>query len=331
VYWQTRHLVPQFATDTTLYDVIGLTSSTVVGTRQIAGFQDDFDIQTVVITPPSGIPAAPTLEALVVGDRVALSWTPAVGAGAETFVVRGAVAGGPMADVFELRGHLRTWTSPPLAPGSYEVEIAAANGAGRTPASNRRSFSIGVSAAPAAPIDVAAMVVDDRVAISWAPAPDGPAHSGFLIEVAPEGSSAFQAVARSDIPSFVATRVPTGSWQVRVRAVTTGGASNPSDPITVTTAPCLEPPGTPQLPWALWTPPAVTLHWSPPMSGSVEDYVIEVGSAVGRADLGRVVVPSTQLSHTKDVAAPAAAYVRVRARNACGESAPSTEVPIVLY
>jgi hypothetical protein len=209
------------------------------------------------------------------------------------------------------------------------VELVAANGAGRSGASNRRSFSIGLGGTPAPPTNLMANVADDRVALSWTPASTEPAAGGFVIEAA-SGAGAFAPVARSDAPSFVATRVPAGSWQVRVRATTAGGVSQPSDVVTVTTAPCSAPPGAPQLPWGLWTPPAVTLRWSPPSSGSVEDYVIEVGTASGRSDLGRLVVPGTRVAHTEQVSS-LAAFARVRARNACGESAPSVEVPIILY
>jgi hypothetical protein len=245
--------------------------------------------QAVLVTQPSGVPTAPTLDAAVVGDRVALSWTPAIGGGIASFVVRGAVAGSSVMDVLTLPGHLRTWASPPLPPGSYQVELVAANGAGRSGASNRRSFSIGLGGTPGPPTNLVANVADDRVALSWTPASTEPAAGGFIIEAA-SGAGAFAAVARSDSPSFVATRVPAGSWQVRVRATTAGGVSRPSDVVTVTTAPCTAPPAPPQLPWALWTPPAVTLRWSPPPSGSVDDYVIEVGTASGRSDLGRLVV-----------------------------------------
>ena len=196
----------------------------------------------VVITQPSGVPAAPALEARVVGDRVALSWTPANGAGIGSFVVRGGLAGSLVTDVVELPAHLRAWTSPPLPPGSYHVEIVAANDAGRSVSSNRRSFSIGVGAPPEAPINLVATVTDNRVAVSWAPAPSGPAPAAFVIEAAAEGASSFEAVAHSDIPSFVATRVPAGSWQVRVRAATTGGRSEPSDVVSVMTARCAAPP-----------------------------------------------------------------------------------------
>ena len=286
--------------------------------------------QTVLITQPSGVPTAPALEAAIAGDRVALSWAPAIGAGITGFVLRGAIAGSAISDVLMLPAHLRTWTSPALPPGSYEVELVAANGAGRSAASNRRAFSIGVAVTPEPPSGLTASVADDRVALSWTPAATSPAPAGFVVEAAANGGAAFSPVARTDGPSFVTTRVPTGTWQVRVRSATAGGVSEPSAVISVTTAPCVAPPGPPQAAWAVWTPPSVSVRWSPPSTGSVEEYVIEVGSASGRADLGRLVVPSMRVTHTEQVSA-LAAFVRVRARNACGESAPSAEIPIVVY
>jgi hypothetical protein len=286
--------------------------------------------QAVLITQPSGLPAEPALEAAVSGDRVALSWTPAIGAGITAFIVRGAIAGGAVTDVLQLPASLRGWTSPPLPPGSYEVELVAANGAGRSPSSNRRAFSIGVAETPEPPSGLTASVADDRVALSWTPASTSPAPAGFVVEAAANGSPAFAPVARTDVPSLVATRVPAGTWDVRVRSATAGAVSEPSAAISVTTAPCTAAPAPPQEPWALWTPPAVSVRWSPPPTGAVEEYVIEVGSASGRADLGQLIVPSTRVTHTEQVSS-LVAFVRVRARNVCGLSAPSAEIPIVVF
>jgi hypothetical protein len=286
--------------------------------------------QTVLITQPSGVPAAPVLEAAVSGNRVALSWMPAIGAGITAFIVRGAIAGGTVTDVLQLPAALRGWTSPSLPPGSYQVELLAANGAGRSPPSNRRAFSIGAPETPEPPSGLTASVADDRVGLSWTPASTSPAPAGFIVEASASGSPAFAPVARVDGPSFVATRVPAGTWDVRVRSATAGGVSEPSAAISVTTAPCMAAPGPPQAPWALWTAPAVSVRWSAPSTGSVEDYVIEVGSASGRADLAQLIVPSVRLTHTEQVSA-LVAFVRVRARNACGTGVPSGEVAVVIY
>lgn len=285
-------------------------------------------VTSVRVTQPAGVPAPPRLDVSAAGRRITLAWTPAVGAGITSFVVRGAIAGHPIVDVIALPGDVRSWTSPPLSAGAYEVALVATNGAGRSAMSNPQRVSIGEPSAPHPPTGLTATVVDDRVALAWTPAPDGPAPSGFAIEAAVPGGAFFH-VSRTDLPRFVATRVPAGTWAVRVRALTAGGLSGPSDILHVTTAPCSAPPGAPQSLWAVWTPPSVSLTWSPPSSGAAEQYEIEIGTTSGAADLGRLVVPGTRLAHTEGVSM-ATAFVRLRAYNACGESAPSSEVLIVV-
>ncbi len=69
--------------------------------------------------------------------------------------------------------------------------------------------------------------------------------------------------------------------------------------------------------------------WSAPTTGgSLNDYLLEAGSAPGAADLGTVPVPASSTSFS--ATAPAGTYyVRVRARNACG-GAVSNEVVVTL-
>jgi hypothetical protein len=68
----------------------------------------------------------------------------------------------------------------------------------------------------------------------------------------------------------------------------------------------------------------VTLQWS--ASSDATDYIVEAGSASGIADLYRASVGATP---SLTVTAPPGRYfVRVRARNANGESAPSNEVVV---
>jgi len=281
----------------------------------------------VTITQPAGVPAAPTLEAAVEGDRVRLTWIPGFGSGITSFQIRGAVLGSPTTPVASVGASLRTWTSPPLGPGSYALEIAAANDGGLGPVSNLVTFSIGVVSRPEAPIGFAAIVVDNRVAFAWQPGATGPAPSGYIVEAAAEGAATFAEVARTSGASLVVARAPIGNWQARVRAITAGGAGLSSAPVSFTTSTCTLPPAPPQQPWSLWTPPAFTVQWASPLAGSVDDYVLEIGSTSGGADLGRIVVPGDRLSVTQAVAS-IRAFVRIRARNACGESAPSAEVVV---
>lgn len=286
---------------------------------------------TVRLTQAAEVPAPPVLRATVDGTRVQLSWDPSPGAGITAFEIRGAQAGTAPAAVTTVASSHREWTSPPLGPGSYVVQVVAGNRLGVGPPSNDVRFSIGVTTLPDAPELLQAVVVDDEVTLSWAPAATGPAPSGYVVEAAPPGVAAFVTVARLLEPRLRVGRAPVGPWQMRVRAVTAGGAGPPSGPVVVAPTACTAPPGPPGTPWPLLTYPSFTLRWSAPLVGSVDEYVIEVGSVTGASDIGRVRVGDGQTSVTLPQANPnRRAFARIRARNACGEGAPSGEVVVVL-
>jgi hypothetical protein len=68
----------------------------------------------------------------------------------------------------------------------------------------------------------------------------------------------------------------------------------------------------------------VTLAWTPPVTGSAPvSYVVEVGSAPGLANL--VVAPTGAVTAVGTPAPAGTYFVRVRAQNSCGASAPSEE------
>jgi hypothetical protein len=284
---------------------------------------------SIRITQAADRPAAPVLRGAVEGNRIHLRWDPSPGAGITAFEIRGAAFGG--SDSAEVVASTRRdWLSPPLGPGSYAVRIAAGNYLGLGPSSNEVRFSIGVTTAPDPPTGLAAAVVDDQVTLTWHAATTAPAPSGYVIEAAAAGTSAFAAVARTTDERLFATRVAAGPWQVRVRAVTGGGASAPTDPVTIATSQCSAPPEPPRALWTLRTYPAFTLTWAPPATGSVEQYVIEAGSIEGSANLGRVVLGGDQTAITLPTTDPnSPGFARIRARNACGESPATSDVVIL--
>jgi hypothetical protein len=91
----------------------------------------------------------------------------------------------------------------------------------------------------------------------------------------------------------------------------------------------LEAPGTPFALMATVSGRNVGLSWMEPVSGGqVESYAIEVGSAPGQSNIGTMSTTSTSVLVTD---APSGTfYVRVRALNDAGTSAPSTEVRVVV-
>lgn len=74
---------------------------------------------------------------------------------------------------------------------------------------------------------------------------------------------------------------------------------------------------------------SVSLSWTPPATGGVAFYTLEVGNQPGASNLGSFTLPSTQTSIVAD--APAGQYyVRVRARSACNSSVPTTEAHLIV-
>lgn len=284
----------------------------------------------VRIEQPAMVPGAPTLEIERLQDgRVSLTWTPAPGGGVTAWVIRGATSGGTLVHVATVEASGRTWTSPPLPSGSFDLEVVAVNNAGLSPASNRVRFSVGVTELPAQPAGLLATVADNSVSLEWTAASAGPAPEAYVLEAAGFGSPTFVPVATTTMPWLVVPDAPIGTWSVRVRARTAGGLGEPSAPITFTTAACTSAPSQPIDVWAVSTLGTATVRWSPPSGSAVRDYIIEVGSALGASDLAQIVVGG----HVRDVTAPVvggpvAAVAQVRARNACGTGPPSAPVAI---
>jgi hypothetical protein len=123
--------------------------------------------------------------------------------------------------------------------------------------------------------------------------------------------------------------LPDGNYFWRVIAVNLAGSSGPSvEAQFVVGSPCI----TPSAPRAFIfgvTGQTVTLAWTPPATGSGPvNYIVEAGSAPGFANL--LVAPVGALTAVGTPAPPGTYFVRVRAQNGCGTSAPSNEQSITV-
>src|SRR5205823_4513755 len=89
-------------------------------------------------------------------------------------------------------------------------------------------------------------------------------------------------------------------------------------------------PGPPMLAPATISGNTVTLNWTPAAGDAATSYVLEAGSASGRSDLANADTRSQQPTLTATEVPPGTYFVRVRARNASGTSAPSNEISVVV-
>lgn len=176
-----------------------------------------------------------------------------------------------------------------------------------------------------APTTLDATVVDNAVRLTWIASE--PAVGSYTIEAGSTAGAADMLAqdTGSSLPTFEAV-APSGTYFVRVRAsgAAPGAQTAPTNEIALRVG-CMVPPSSPTRLSALVAGPTVTLSWEAPAFVPAVRYVLEAGSTAGLTNLARLVLPAAQTTFATD--APAGTYfVRVRAENACGASAPSSEV-----
>jgi 5-hydroxyisourate hydrolase-like protein (transthyretin family) len=130
--------------------------------------------------------------------------------------------------------------------------------------------------------------------------------------------------------SFTIPNVPPGRFYVRVRAVNSSGSSPPSNEVTLSMSTVgVALPEAPTSVQAFMQDGLLTMTWlQPQRGGPATGYIVEAGSATGLTNIGSVSVPGRSLTFAG--VPPGFYFLRVRATNAGGVSAPSAEVMIVV-
>lgn len=194
--------------------------------------------------------------------------------------------------------------------------------------SGRRLHNLAVFAGgrPGPPTTLRARVTGTVASLSWA-APGGTAPEAFVVE-------AGTASGASNVGRFVvggtavAGALGPGTYFVRVRAILGGVEGQPSSEVVLTVPSTAVAPAAPQNLSAAVGGGLVRLFWTA-SPGNAESYVIEAGLSPGQSNLA--VLDTTTLDTAFSAAvAPGTYYVRLRARNTFGTSAPSNEVTIVV-
>jgi hypothetical protein len=302
------------------------TTATRSATITIAG------AQVMVTQEPNTVPGEPTgLSAVVDKPVVRLSWQPPASGDVHRYLIE--VAANPHftgETVLQTRDAGTTYELPGLPPNNYWARVSATNDLGTGPASTAIAFAVlpDVPTAPGRPLDLRWQLAGTRLSLSWH-AGTGGAVSTYVVEAGiGTGRTDLALPTGSPSPGFVYDGVPPGVYFVRVRAVGAGGTSPPSNEVAIFVG-VPPPPAPPTNLSAAVAGSQVTLHWaqgSLDMTGTPTHFVVEAGSAPNATDYGAQPVAAAGV--VVGGVPPGVYYVRVRAANASGWSAPSNEIVV---
>ena len=195
-----------------------------------------------------------------------------------------------------------------------------------------RAIQLSVTATPAAPdapTTLSAAVSGLTLNLTWTAATTGSTPVTFSVEVgnAPGAAQLLQGTAATSI----AVVLPTGgTYYARVRAVNTYGTSVASPEVSVTVATPNPKPGAPQTLNASFSGRSVGITWGAPLTGDpVTNYILEVGSAPGLANI--LVVPVGATTGFATAGVPDGTFwIRVRGSNAAGTGPASADLALVM-
>jgi hypothetical protein len=284
------------------------------------------------------LPRPPTeLSIKRLRTTITLAWSAAsIGPAPTSFVFQAGSASG-LSDVanVDTESPLSTLTATGVPPGRYFVRILARNVSGTSAPSRELVVTVPdtCSVAPGPPTGLTAVVNGTTVMLTWQPPGGGCPVISYTIEAGSAlGSSNLATLSTGNAAnSLTVTNVASGTYFVRVRAASAGGTSASSNEVQLTVLPaaCTAPPGPPTDFAARVTGTSVVLSWRAG-AGFPSSYVVEVGLSPGISDL---VVSDTGSAATSLVANGVALgtyYVRIRSRNLCGASLPSSEAIVVV-
>jgi len=274
---------------------------------------------------PGNPPGAPTLAATSFGNTVSIAWTPDAAAGVPSSytLYAGNAPGVYNLAAIPLRG--TTTFSATVPTGLYYLSVVARNGYGTSALSNEVAVQAGCVAPPPAPTGLGFTKFGGAVSIAWNAASTA---IGYQLEAGTvAGTANLGAIPLGNVTRFT-TAAPLGVYYVRVRAANACGAGPASSEIAVNLDGSTPLPQTPTGLVASVTGRTVTFGWNPAVAGGLASgYQIEAGVTPG----GVIAVLPTGATTLSVANAPSGTfYVRVRAVNATGASAPTADITVAI-
>jgi predicted phage tail protein len=267
------------------------------------------------------------LMSVVSGNAVMLQWIgPTSGDPAGSYGVEAGSSSG-LVDLanFDTGSNAQSLTVTGVPSGVYFVRVRAKNLSGISGPSNEIIVIVAgtgpCGTAPNPPTAFAASAIGTLVSLTWTAPSGGCSPTSYVIEAGSASTLANLTILNtgSTATSFSASGVAGGTYYVRVRAANANGQSAPTNETAFTVA--CNVPGVPTGVNMVTSSSTVALGWTA-ISGATS-YVVEIGTSSGGTNIANTTTTATSFAVS---ASPGTYYARVRARNACGTSAASTQV-----
>jgi predicted phage tail protein len=214
--------------------------------------------------------------------------------------------------------------------GVVSVNFAANGGAARTATIEIAGQPVVIPQSATsdltAPTDLQAAVTGTTVGLTWGPPAQGTPASYVIEAGSSAGASNLATFDTGNSATTFTTAAPLGRYFVRVRARSGGVLGGPSNEVEVNVTGACSAPSTPGSLTHIVSGSSVQLSWQ--VAAGATSYVVEAGTASGASNLLTSDIGS--VTTLAAMAAPGTYYVRVRARSACGSSAPSNEAVVVV-
>lgn len=185
--------------------------------------------------------------------------------------------------------------------------------------------------APDPPTGLTASSSGSRVTLTWSAPGAGRAPTSYILEAGSQSSLADLAnfSTGTAATSFSAGGIGPGTYYVRVRASNASGTSVPSnEAVLIVGSNCAAAPGPPSNLSPAVFGSTVTLTWVP--GAGATSYLLLVGSTAGTNDILATNLGSASTSLFATNVAAGAYFVLLQSLNACGQSAASNEVLVIV-
>ena len=291
-----------------------------------------YEVTNAVLQPPGPGPVGFGAQSTPAGDS--LFWFPPLAQGLAGYRLDvGSSPGASDVASLSLAASARSLPLPAGVSGTFYFRLLALYADGTSGASPELKVTLGGggSSKPAAPSNFRAEVNGANLVLSWDPPTDGSVSAVVADVGTTSGATNLAASAPlGKYGPYVVPSAPAGTYYMRLRAVSPGGASSPSNEVQVAVGNGGGAPPAPLGLEATLSPSrTVSLVWrADPNGPETVGFVLEVGSATGQADYGTLSVPHQGFS-----AGPVPSgvyYIRVRAWNYTATGAASSEVRLVV-